>query len=357
MFRSSITRRQFNKLLLAGMLPGAGVQAQVNRHPRNKLLVASIQMTPKLADVVANLEQAEQLIRQAQKQAAQWIILPEMFTSAAAFHPDMHAAIQPLDGAPLIMMKRLAREGNTVIGGSFLAQQQQGVFNSFLLVFPDGTTLQHNKDFPTYWENCYYRGGNDDGVLATPVGNVGAVLCWEFIRSRTAKRLLDKVELVVGGSCWWTVPDDVDADSPYRKASLNMLQQAAPRMARMLGVPVIHGSHAGNFQGYFSPDLPDVSYNSSYLGEAMIVDSQGKVLARRSRQEGAGVITATIELAVRAMPVEPVPERFWIPEELPQEWQESWSRWLDNGSDYYDRVTVEYLKTGVIPEYLPEYMR
>jgi predicted amidohydrolase len=339
------------------MLPGAGVQAHTKNHASNKLLVAAIQMTPKLADVTANLEQAEQLIRQAQKKGAQWIILPEMFTSAAAFHPDMHAAIQPLDGAPLKMMKQLAREGNSVIGGSFLAQQQQGVFNSFLLVFPDGTTVQHNKDFPTYWENCYYRGGNDDGVMVTPAGNVGAVLCWEFIRSQTAKRLLDKVDLVVGGSCWWTVPDDVDADSPYRKASLTMLQQAAPRMAKMLGVAVIHGSHAGHFGGYFSPELADVPYNSSYLGEAMIVDAQGKVLARRALEEGAGVITASIELAAKPVSVEPIPERFWIPEQLPEEWKESWRRWLDNGSDYYHRVTVEYLKSGDIPEYVPEYMR
>ncbi|MBT8428917.1 MAG: carbon-nitrogen hydrolase family protein, partial [Gammaproteobacteria bacterium] len=55
-------------------------------------------MAPKLGDAQANMEQAERLIREAQKMGAQWIMLPEMFTTAAAFHPDMLTAIQPVDG-------------------------------------------------------------------------------------------------------------------------------------------------------------------------------------------------------------------------------------------------------------------
>jgi N-carbamoylputrescine amidase len=39
-------------------------------------------------------------------------------------------------------------------------------------------------------------------MLSTPIGPVGVVLCWEFIRSKAAKRLLNKVGMVVGGSCW-----------------------------------------------------------------------------------------------------------------------------------------------------------
>lgn len=244
-----------------------------------------------------------------------------------------------------------------MLGGSFLARHRRRVFNTFVLVFPNGEVLQHNKDFPTYWENCYYEAGSDDGVLTTASGNVGSVLCWEFIRSETARRLLGKVRLIVGGSCWWTVPDEVDADSPYRKINLRMLKQAAPRMARMLGVPVLHGSHAGAFGGFFSPDLPDVPYDSAYLGEAMIVDAQGNVLANRTLADGAGVVTATIAIPDSPMPTEPIPGRFWVPEEMPEEWKASWSRWLESGADYYRLVTAEYLQTGRVPDYVPVYMR
>lgn len=366
MTRSSITRRRFNKWLAAGLILGGTrglVQAASGKGNTSlgeanvRLQVAAIQMTPRLADVQWNMNQAEHLVRQALRQGAQWIILPEMFTSAAAFHPDMLKAIQPYDGAPLKLLKRLAREGNAVIGGSFLARREQQVFNTFVLVFPDGNVVQHDKDIPTYWENCYYKGGNDEGILPTPVGPVGSVLCWEFIRSQTAKRLLNKVNLVVGGSCWWTLPDDADADSPRRAANLKMLQQAAPRMAKMLGVPVIHGSHAGRFEGFFSPDLPDVAYNSAFLGEAMIVDAHGKVLTRRSRNSGEGVVTAKVELASKPRPSQSIPGRFWTPDEMPEDWKASWKRWQVNGADYYQMVTMPYLETGNIPEYIPIYLR
>lgn len=355
-----IRRRRFNQLLAAGLaagvLPGLSRRSDAMSANQQKLRVAAIQMTPRLGDVAANLEQAERLILQAQKQGAEWIALPEMFTSAAAFHPNMLSAIRPIDGEPAQLMKRLARQGNAVIGGSFLARRGGQVYNTFLLVFPDGSVVTHDKDYPTYWENCVSVGGNDDGVLATPMGNIGSVLCWEFIRSQTARRLAGKVKLVMGGSCWWTLPDDADAESPLRVTNLNMLQAAPVRFARMLGVPVIHGSHAGPFNGFFSPDLPDVPYDSTYLGEAMVADAAGNVLARRSAGEGAGVVFAEISLPTDPVPLEPIPKAFWTPAEMPEPWKESWKRWFDRGSHYYRTVTKPYLETGEINEYVPEYM-
>ncbi len=350
-------RRRFSKWaamgLLAGLYPG---MVRSGMAKEQVLKVAALQMTPKLGDVEANLQQAEQLILQAQRQGAQWIVLPEMFTSAVAFHPDMPAAIRPLDGAPAQMMKRLARQGGSVIGGSFLASEKGHVHNSFLLAFPDGHVERHDKDQPTYWENCFYRGGSDDGILTTSLGNVGSALCWEFIRSATMRRLQGKVRLVLGGSCWWTLSDDVDADNPLRADNHNMARQAPIRCARMLGVPVVHAAHTGAFNGFFSPDLPDVPYDSVYLGETMVVDAAGQVLSQRRAHEGAGVVVAEIRLAEQAMPSLPVPSGFWMPQEMPEPWKESWTRWLGTGKRYYETVTRPYLQTGEFNEYIPEYM-
>lgn len=360
MGRAYLTRRQFNALIAAGLMlrfDRAGLRA-ATPEPEARLRVAAIQMVPVLGDVQANLGQAEQLVRQAIAQGAQWVILPEMFTSAAAFHPRMLDAIQPLDGAPMKMLTSLARSTNTVVGGSYLARRGRDVYNSFVLALPDGSTLRHDKDAPTYWENCYYKGGEaaDTGILETPVGSVGAALCWEFIRSRTARRLLGKINMLVGGSCWWTLPDDAEAAGPLRLTNLRMLQASPRRFARLLGVPFIHGSHAGPFSGFQSPDLPDVAYDSAYLGEAMVVDSKGTVLGRRGLDQGAGGVVADVAVPVRPQPSEIVPARFWIPEEMPEPWQESWERWFGIGARYYETVTLPYLDTGVINEYVPEWM-
>lgn len=325
--------------------------------PPLTLNVAAIQMNPKLADVDANLAQAHQLLKEAARRGARWILLPEMFTTAAAFHEDMIKASRPVDGAPARLLRDVARESNAVVGGSFLAQDRDGVHNSFLLAFPDGAVHRHDKDLPTYWETCYYQGGRDDGVLETSEGPVGVALCWEMVRSDTAKRLLGKVKMLLAGSTWWTLPEEAPSDHPLRAVNLEMLQQAPSRLARMLGVPVAHASHAGPFAGFDSPELPDVPYRSAYLGETAIIDHRGRQLARLGLAQGAGVITADIVIPDNPAPTQGIPERFWLPEQMPQEWKDAWERWFERGEDYYQTVTLAYLKTGQIPEYVPPYLR
>ncbi len=352
-----VTRRQFSIWLVASAAlarhraASAGIQSAPLR-----LRVAAIQMVPTVGDAEANMRQAESLVARAVQLGAKWIALPELFTSAAAYHPDMLAAIHPVDGPPFALLGRLAAENQVVVGGSFLASRDGDVYNTFVLAFPDGSAVRHDKDLPTYWENCYYVGGQDDGVLDTPIGPVGAALCWEFIRTQTARRLYGKVKMVLGGSAWWTLPDDADPASPYWAANLGMMREAIPSMARMLGVPIVHGAHAGRFEGYYSPDIPDVPYRSAYLGEAMIVDADGKVLARRDSGEGAGVAVADLVLPPVPFPSEPIPQRFWVPEDMPQAWHDSWQRWFAKGNRYYQAVTQPYIQTGVVKEYVPDFL-
>jgi hypothetical protein len=125
----------------------------------------------------------------------------------------------------------------------------------------------------------------------------------------------------------------------------------------MLSVPVVHGPHAGPFHGFFSPDLADVSYQSTYLGEAMIVDADSTVLARRGAAEGAGVVIADIVLPPDPVPALEIPKAFWMPAEMPEPWKDSWQRWLESGADYYKTVTRPYVQTGQINEFVPEYLR
>lgn len=365
LLNASMDRRRFvtwiaASLLLGGQRQGiraAPAESELGLALSGKRKVAAIQMAPKLGDVEANLAQAENLVREAAARGAKWIMLPEMFTSAAAFHQDMLRAIRPLDGAPARLITGLARELGAVVGGSFLARDGERVRNSFLLAFPEGTTHRHDKDFPTYWETCYYEQGGDDGVLETAAGPVGVALCWEMVRSSTARRLLGKVKLLLAGSTWWTLPEEAAADHPLRAVNLEMLETSPTRLARLLGVPVVHASHAGPFAAFDSPDLPDVPYNSVYLGETVITDAAGKRLARLGLEDGAGVITADIAIPEDPAPSVPIPERFWLPEQMPQEWKDAWERWFPRGEDYYRTVTLPYLATGEIEDYVPPYLR
>ncbi|MFZ5562434.1 MAG: carbon-nitrogen hydrolase family protein [Thermodesulfobacteriota bacterium] len=298
--------------------------------------IAAVQMTAELGHVEKNMAAAERLARQAFDRGAQMVILPEFFTSAAGFSPVMDQAARPLDGGPARMLKRLAAEHDGMVGGSFISRRGAHQYNTFILAFADGTIYTHDKDQPTMWENCYYMGGADDGVLNTPAGSIGVALCWEFVRARTARRLLGNVDLVVGGSCWWSLPDRwLPGFSPrVREQNMTIMRETPARFARLTGCPVVHAAHAGDFECR-TPLLPGFAYRSHFLGETQITDGQGRILARMDRADGEGFVLADVEPG-RKPPIEPIPDRFWIPD-LPGAIRFAW--WYQNlhGKWYYRR--------------------
>jgi N-carbamoylputrescine amidase len=301
------------------------------------LKVAAVQMTARLADVEANLERAERLLEEAFGNGCEMVILPEFFTSAVAFHPDMLRVPRPFDGRVLEMMREAARRHNGYVGGSFIASRGGENYNTFVLAFPNGDYATHDKDQPTMWENCYYRGGNGDGILETPIGQVGCALCWELVRTRTVHRLAGKVDLLVGGSCWWTLPFNavpLPGRASAHRRNLEIMRETPVRMARMLGVPVVHAAHAQDFECRI-PLLPGLPYRSYYLGETMIVDATGKILARLACEDGEGIAVAEIEPG-RTAPSQDPPESFWIPR-LPLILKMAWVYQNAHGRWYYKR--------------------
>jgi len=299
--------------------------------------VAAIQMKAVLGDVNANLKKARGLAEDAFRSGAEWVILPEFFTSAAGFHQKMNSAALPLDGPAMDMLRSLARSYDGIVGGSYIAWNGSDCHNTFVLSMPDGTIFLHNKDLPTMWENCYYAGGSDDGILETPSYKVGVALCWEFVRSMTAQRMINRVDMVVGGSCWWTLPEKWLPGFPRRLHDQNLaiMKETIPKFARMLGVPVVHAAHAGDFECAL-PLLPGFPYRSYFLGETQIVDGGGKQLARMSREDGEGFITATLDLTQKHMICEKIPKNFWIPD-LPLQFKLIWMYQNWHGKRYYQK--------------------
>jgi len=313
---------------------------------KNAVKVAAIQMEADVGNLEYNLQQAESLAREAIRLNAQWIILPEFFSSAMAFNPKMLDAICPLEGAPMQLLQHLSKEGDAVVGGSYLAARGGHVYNTFVLALPDGTTYLHDKDQPTMWENCYYIGGGDSGALTTVHGRVGVSLCWEFIRSRTPDRLKEKVDLIVGGSCWWTGPEQAIAANPApHLENVALLHNTPVRFAKMLGVPVIHASHAGKCIGFSPPDETR-TFHSHFLGESQIIDGTGNILANRRYEDGAGVITAKIVPGKVPGSTEVIPDSFWIPE-LPATSLRLWEEQNKFGRRYYQKTTLPYLDSEI----------
>ena len=277
--------------------------------------VAAVQLEARLGDVGENLRRCRELADEAGAAGAEWIILPEFFTTGMGFDDRLADAALPPDGAGLQLLQDVARRHGVVAGGSFLCRDADGHNrNAFFLVDRDGAVLgRHNKDLATMWEACYYTTGSDDGIMISPEGRpVGAAVCWELMRTQTVHRLRDRVDLLVGGSAWWSVPEWPPRTLTRRLEAANARTAAGitPAMARALGVPVVHAAHCGDIRCGI-PWAPGVPYAGHFQGGAAITDARGGVLAWRGTSDGPGVVVADIKPG-RVAPTLDVTDGYWL---------------------------------------------
>jgi predicted amidohydrolase len=341
------------------MALGATARAQDGAR---RVRVAAVQMHAVLGEVAVNLENAEHWVRLALREKAQWILLPEFFTTAIALHPTkLVHAYRTLEGLPMQLLKTLATEGQAYVGGSFLARSGADVFNTFVLASPTGQVFTHDKDFPTTnIEASVYAGGEDDefvkelarrGVTCEPAAAIpsrpqnvksgvftvadgitaGSALCWEQCRYRTARRLAGRVDLILAASGWpFVAPNDsISRGTPSAgQDALSAgagIREAPRRLARLVGAPIVHASLVGDV--WNTPANGNVAL-LRFSGESQIADASGRTLARRSYAEGEGLVIADIEIG-RVAPSESIPdEATWTPEVSAQ----SQAAWATSGS-------------------------
>jgi len=273
---------------------------------------AALQIEAEVGNLERNLVLCEREADAAAAAGAGWIVLPEFFSTGVAYRPELAESAPPPDGAPTRLLADLARRHSAHVGGSTLVRDADGhVRNAFFLAGPGGELLgRHDKDIPTMWESALYVGGGDPGRIDAGEVTAGVALCWELMRTQTVRRLAGRVDLVVGGSGWWSVPPWPPRPLLRRLEAANERRAlAAPAVfARWVGAPVVHAAHSGDV----TCPLPLVgaAYAGHCEGGAMICDADGVVLALRRREEGPGHAIAEVRTGPRA--TAPAPDRFWL---------------------------------------------
>ncbi|MGB3707294.1 MAG: carbon-nitrogen hydrolase family protein [Gordonia sp. (in: high G+C Gram-positive bacteria)] len=303
---------------------------------------AAIQFEGVPGDVDENLRRLRALITEAIDRGATLIAIPEFATSPLPLMAEVHRSVMPPSNAAVDMLADISRRESVRIGGSMLIADGDEIYNRYHLFEPDGSVHLHDKDLPTMWENAFYGPGNDDGVFETGLGRMGAAVCWELIRSQTARRLAG-VDVVMTGTHWWTVPSNWGpivnrAFGPLAQYNRYLSEQAPVEFARRVGAPVLQASHSGRFRTDFllAPGTSTaVGYETSYVGATQIVAADGTVLASRNTAEGPGVVVAEVQLGAR-QPLVPVEESFWIPK-LPAALRAYWHQQNLAAKSYYRR--------------------
>lgn len=282
--------------------------------------IAVVQPALALAEVERNLARVEDLVRDAHREHSPDVILvPEGCSSPNVYDRRLLNGPRPVDGQPYQLLTRLARELDCVIGGGFLAVRGKHAYGTYVLAEPDGAVHLHDKDIPTAWEQNYYVGGDDDGVVECGAldAKVGLMSGWEWARNGTSARVrAGGVQLVLGGMCWPSMPTNWPGPLRWLTKREHALWREQSRalpgqVARMTGVPVAHAAHVGAITGE-TPMAPGLPWPTEMIGESQICDRDGTILARLTVEDGEGHVSADVTIGP-AVPLEPIGDRYWVP--------------------------------------------
>jgi N-carbamoylputrescine amidase len=216
-----------------------------------------------------NIATADRLVRQAARQGAQVVLLPELFETpyfCAVQDSDFYALAQPLNGHPTIAhFRRLAAELGVVIVISVYERAGMALFNSAVVIDADGKAAGHYRkshipQAPGYEEKYYFSPG-DTGFrpIATAYGKLGLGICWDQWFPEAARALvLQGAEFLMYPTAIGTEPNDAGLDS-MEHWRIVMRGHAGANM-----VPVVAANRIGQES---TGGVPMTFYGSSFIAD------------------------------------------------------------------------------------------
>jgi N-carbamoylputrescine amidase len=242
--------------------------------------VAAVQMQMS-EDKHANILKAESMVREAARNGANIILIPELF-EGYYFCKDMDKKYfewaQPRENNPLINhFSILAKELEVVLPISYFERDGERYFNSLVMIDSNGTVMEnyrktHIPDGPGYEEKFYFEPG-DTGfkVWKTAFGNVGVGICWDQWFPETARSLtLMGADMIFYPTAIGSEPEiGVDSASHWQRVQMG---HSAANI-----IPVIAANRIGEEVGE--------SCTLTFYGSSFITDHTGEKVAEASRNQ------------------------------------------------------------------------
>ncbi len=260
--------------------------------------VAAVQMRC-TGRVEENIARAESLVREAAKEGAQIILLPELFE-----HPyfcqerryEYYAFAKPVEENDAVRhFAGIARELSTVLPISFFERDKNRLFNTVAVLDADGSNLgiyrkTHIPDDHYYQEKFYFTPG-DTGfqVFKTRYGTIGIGICWDQWFPETARGMAVKgAELLFYPTAIGSEPIlSVDSMPHWRRC---MQGHSACNL-----MPVVAANRVGLEEVVPCAENGGQKSALQFYGSSFITDGTGELLKTMDRQS-EGVILAEFDL-------------------------------------------------------------
>ena len=277
---------------------------------RSTIRIAAIQATPVVLDAEASIAKACALLEDAASDGAQLAVLPEAFVP---LYPSNAWAKGAGGFAGWDTLWERLWENSVDVPGPLTARlveacHEHGIhcavgvneresdrpgslYNTLLVLGPGGIVHKHRKLMPTMHERLFHGigPGDDLGVVATPAGRIGGLICWEN------RMPLARYAVYRGGPQIWVAPTADDSDGWLA----SMRHVAIESGAFVVSVPQFIPASA--FPADFPVPLPDGKEVFGNGGAAIIEPGSGEVIAGpRYGEEGMVVADCDLRICLTA---------------------------------------------------------
>lgn len=262
-----------------------------------KLTVAAIQAPSDALQVAANLERADEHLREAHLSGAALAVLPELFNTGYGLVPDYGLCAEPSDGPTVTHLRERSRAWKMVIVAGFAESDGHHLYNSLAVCLPDGTVQTYRKRNLVFWERFRFRPGRSPLVVPTPWGRIGLAVCADMIYREVWDDYRGRIDLAVVSAAW---PDFANRGTGRRHwlfGHLGPMSGEIPgKVALDLGVPVVFSNQCGltqttiPFAGLWVTErLPD-----RFAGQSCVCDGRHATPVRADANEQIVLSTVTI---------------------------------------------------------------
>jgi predicted amidohydrolase len=244
--------------------------------------LAAIQLSCNVGDVDANLEKARNLIRDATSAGAEFICLPELFSTGAA-GDKMRDLAEPIPGPTTAELAQIARDNSVYIVAGVAEKEPstEKLYNASVLLSLEGELLtRYRKVFLYLDEKESFTPGDDSCVCDVSFGKIALTICYDYVFPEYIRHLvLQGAELLVHSTAWLTTDE-------CERWHYNRGAYRAMGMTRALenGVYFISANHWGNY---------DVAGHLRGVGQSSIISPWGEILAEI--HEGEGIAIADVD--------------------------------------------------------------
>jgi N-carbamoylputrescine amidase len=284
--------------------------------PADPVRVALIQMacTPSTAE---NLDHAAGLVRQAARDGAQLICLPELFRSQYFCQREDHALFalaEPIPGPSTARLSAVVREARITLIASLFERRAPGLYHNTVAVLDHESAgsdnvsgiyrKMHIPDDPLYYEKFYFAPG-DLGFRAIPTshGPIGALICWDQWFPEAARlTALEGAEMLFYPTAIGWHPSEKSEFGAAQYSAWKTIQRSH---AIANGVFVCAVNRVGHEYGDVIHDGKEIqgpgdhstASGIEFWGGSFIADPFGRILAQASHNQEE-IVTATLDPAL-----------------------------------------------------------